>query len=154
MPAMRGDVLELRVSLRYIQPEIWRGLRVPAHATLGELHAVLQVAFGWHDSHLHDFIVGELRAGMAHVDDEMFVLDEHAVPLGAIARAGSQFVYRYDFGDDWAHDIVITKLGHELDAGIRCTGGARACLRTAAVRPATSTCSKCSPTPTTRSTRT
>jgi hypothetical protein len=94
---------------------------------LGGLHDVLQAAFGWQNSHLHDFQVGEIRFGMSDVEDEMFSVDENAAPLGAIARAGSRFVYRYDFGDDWEHDIVVEAVAQDGDRTIRCTGGARSC---------------------------
>ncbi len=43
---------------------------------------------------------------MTDVEDEIFAVDEHPAPLGAVARAGTQMLYRYDFGDDWEHDIV------------------------------------------------
>jgi hypothetical protein len=126
-PPSFGDAFDLRVSLRHVEPSVWRALRVPADIPLGVLHEALQVAFGWQNSHLHDFQVGEIRFGMADVEDEMFLVDENAAPLGAVARAGSKFVYRYDFGDDWEHDIVVERVTEDRDDTIRCTGGARAC---------------------------
>jgi Plasmid pRiA4b ORF-3-like protein len=127
LPPALGDVFELRVSLRHIEPPIWRTLRVPADVPLGILHEVLQAAFGWQNSHLHDFLVGDIRFGMTDVDDEVFSVDERGAPLGAVARAGSTWVYRYDFGDDWEHAVVVEHVGHDGDQTIRCTGGARAC---------------------------
>ncbi|MHB8274887.1 MAG: IS1096 element passenger TnpR family protein, partial [Dermatophilaceae bacterium] len=47
----------INVSLRGLRPLIWRRLEVPARITLAGLHAVLQTAFGWTDSHLHGFEV-------------------------------------------------------------------------------------------------
>lgn len=127
MPPEPGDVLELRVSLRDIQPEIWRGLRVPAAATLAELHRALQIVFGWDDYHLHAFEAGGIRFAPAIEDDWMFSVDERAAPLGAVARVGSSLVYWYDFGDDWMHDILVEHIDHDPQAGVSCTGGARAC---------------------------
>ena len=123
-----GSVLELRVVLRDIEPAIWRRVRVPADVPLGVVHEALQVAFGWKASHLHDFQIGDIRFGMADVEHELFVVDEHAAPLGAVARAGSTFVYRYDFGDDWDHEVTVERITEGGDdEAIRCTGGARAC---------------------------
>ena len=124
-----GDVFELRVALRHLEPVIWRSVRVPADVPLGVLHDVLQVAFGWTNSHLHDFHVGDIRFGMADVEaDEIFCVDEHAAPLGAVAHAGSTFLYRYDFGDDWEHEVTVERITEGGDdEAIRCTGGARAC---------------------------
>lgn len=122
-----GDLFELRVTLRHIKPAIWRGLQVPAELTLGELHQVLQLAFGWLDSHLHDFSVHDIQFGVVDVEDAFFVVDEHAAPLGAVANAGSKLVYRYDFGDGWEHEVKVERVVAGGEDGIRCTGGARAC---------------------------
>lgn len=127
-PPAFGDVFELRVTLSHIEPPIWRSLRVPADVSLSVLHDVLQSAFGWKNSHLHDFHVGDIRFGMADVEDEMFAVDERAAPLGAVARAGSHFMYLYDFGDDWEHEIVVERVDSRgEEPNVCCTGGERAC---------------------------
>ena len=121
-------MFELRVVLRDIEPTIWRRVRVPADAPLGVVHEVLQVAFGWTDSHLHDFEIGAIRFGMADIEDEIFCVDEDGAPLGAVALQGSTFVYRYDFGDDWKHEVTVERvMSGEDDTIITCTGGERAC---------------------------
>ncbi len=127
LPPSPGDIFDLRVSLRYIKPTIWRGLSVPADVPLAALHEILQVAFGWQNCHLHDFHVGEIRFGMTGIEDEMFSVDERAAPLGAVAQKGSAFVYQYDFGDSWEHDIKVERVHRDRDETIRCTAGARAC---------------------------
>lgn len=123
----RHDAFALRVSLRHIEPAIWRRIRVPAAVSLAALHEILQVSFGWQNTHLHDFTVEGLQFATPHVEDEIFVIDERATPLGAIAREGSTFLYRYDFGDDWEHDLFAERL---LDGGgnpsIACLAGERA----------------------------
>lgn len=126
LPAF-GDAFVLRVTLREIEPPIWRSVTLPADMTLAELHEVLQIAFGWQNSHLHDFEVEGIRFGMVDVEDEIFAVDEHAAPLGAVARQGSRFLYRYDFGDDWEHDVVVESVVANGAQGIVCGGGARAC---------------------------
>jgi hypothetical protein len=45
----------VKITLADIGPPIWRRLRLPASASLGQVHEVIQVAFGWDDSHLHKF---------------------------------------------------------------------------------------------------
>jgi hypothetical protein len=122
-----GDVFELRIQLRNIQPEIWRRLLVPAEVPLGVLHEAIQVAFGWHNSHLHDFLIGNVRFGMADVEEEIFCVDEIAAPVGAVANVGTTFLYRYDFGDDWEHDVTVERVSVDESEGIQCTGGARSC---------------------------
>jgi hypothetical protein len=127
LPLSFFDSLELKVTLRHIEPAIWRELRVPARLTLAQLHDVLQVAFGWMNSHLHDFTAGDIRFGMAGTDDEIFLVDERAAPLAAIAEAGATFLYRYDFGDDWEHDVVVKRTDRGSETEIVCIAGARAC---------------------------
>ncbi len=122
-----GDIFELVVKLRGIEPEIWRRLLVPAELTLGGLHEVIQVSMGWQNSHLHDFAVGSVRFGMADVEDELFVVDETGAPLGAVANVGTTVLYRYDFGDDWEHDVVVDKVIPSGEWLLSCTDGARAC---------------------------
>src|SRR4051794_15851716 len=95
-PPTFGDVFELHVAVCDIDPAIWRRVRVRADASLGVLHEVLQIAFGWKDYHLHDFLVGDIRFGTVDVEDELFAVDEHAAPLGAVARMGSKLLYHYD----------------------------------------------------------
>src|SRR5262249_36947037 len=48
-------VYQLRIRLDRISPLIWRRLLVRDATTIGELHAIIQIAFGWSDSHLHQF---------------------------------------------------------------------------------------------------
>ena len=48
-----APIYHLKVVLKETKPIIWRRLQVPGNATLGWLHAVLQVAMGWTNSHLH-----------------------------------------------------------------------------------------------------
>jgi Plasmid pRiA4b ORF-3-like protein len=117
-----GEALALRVTLRHIEPAIWRTLVVPAETSLGELHEVLQIVFGWHNSHLHDFEVGGIRLGMADVEDDMFVVDEQAAPLGAVAGEGTSFTYRYDFGDDWRPRRGRRRRGRQRSGRLRVPG--------------------------------
>lgn len=105
-----------------------RRVRVPAHAPLRVVHDVLQVALGWTDSHLHDFQIGTIRFGVPDIEERTFYVHEDGAPLGAVAVQGSTFVYRYDFGDDWEHDVTVERVMSGEDAAIiTCTGGERAC---------------------------
>ena len=53
--------IQFKVALRYIRPPIWRRILMPDNCTLGDLHAVIQVAMGWQDCHLHSFEIEGVR---------------------------------------------------------------------------------------------
>src|SRR6267143_1126273 len=50
-------VYQVRVVLRGVSPLIWRRLLVHSDSTLADLHAALQLAFGWSDEHLNRFVI-------------------------------------------------------------------------------------------------
>jgi hypothetical protein len=109
-----GAVYQVKISLRGASPPIWRRLRLPAAATLGQVHHVIQVAFGWDDSHLHDFEAGGQRYSRAEFGLESRqgrVHDEDKAILSAVAPGeGSRLRYTYDFGDSWEHELVVEKV--------------------------------------------
>jgi hypothetical protein len=39
--------VQLKVALKYAKPPVWRSVQLPLTATLGDLHAAIQVLFGW-----------------------------------------------------------------------------------------------------------
>jgi hypothetical protein len=126
-PVSMQDAFVIRVHVKDIKPPVWRRLRIPARATLGALHRILQVAFGWTDTHLHDFRLGELTFGPIDPEDDRFCVDENAAPFGAVARQGSRLLYRYDFGDGWEHEILVENVERGDGHDIECLDGARAC---------------------------
>jgi hypothetical protein len=100
--------VSLKVTLRYTQPPIWRRLLMPATMTLGDLHAAIQTAMGWEDSHLHAFWVDGRQYGRRGSLDD--AADESRLTLDRLVKTGiDRFSYTYDFGDDWEHLIVIEK---------------------------------------------
>jgi hypothetical protein len=132
-PHKAGVVYQFKVTLKDSQPPIWRRIQVP-DCTLGELHEVLQVAMGWEDAHLHQFVVRGDYYGPRPPDDlavGMETADEDQVRLSQIAAMGRKmrFRYDYDFGDSWQHEIVLEQtLKPEPHVNYpRCIDGARAC---------------------------
>lgn len=128
--ALWNGILVLRVTLRDIEPPVWRRVRVPAAYTLAGLHHVVQLSFGWTDLHLHAFEVGDVRFGTVDVDDDTLVVDERCAPLGAVVVEGTSMVYRYDFGDDWEHEVLVEQVldgGQTQEVAASCLEGGRAC---------------------------
>jgi Plasmid pRiA4b ORF-3-like protein len=65
------SLLEIRVRLPECDPEIWRMLELAGSLSLGQVHEVLQTAFGWEDEHLHRFTAGDPFARLRPVDGEI-----------------------------------------------------------------------------------
>ena len=115
--------VRLGVTLREVTPTVLRVLDVPAACTLPELHDLLQIAIGWTDSHLHQFVVpaavsgdvGEVRYGLPDAELDR---DEHDETGVRLTELPPRFRYLYDFGDGWDHDIEVLGPG-EPEPGCR-----------------------------------
>lgn len=102
---------EIRISLADITPEIWRRVVVPAAISLAGLHTVIQATMGWEDSHLHMFLISGKRYGPPENEDGgLELLDAARYQLGDLVAEGDRFLYVYDFGDDWRHEITVETL--------------------------------------------
>jgi hypothetical protein len=130
-PASKTPVYLLKVALLHVRPAIWRRLKVPGDHALADLHEAIQVAMGWTNSHMHEFLIGEARYGEPSPEGGYApgVQDEaDAVLSDVLGGVGSKFRYVYDFGDDWQHEIVVEEIlppDPDLLYPI-CTGGGRA----------------------------
>ena len=132
-PAPASDrTYTLKITLKDIRPPIWRRIRVP-DCTLDELHEHIQTAMGWTNSHLHHFRLGEQYYGdpelMQENFEDMEYKDSTATRLSDIVPAGGKkfrFVYEYDFGDGWMHEIQVEKI-EDGKTKAECLAGARAC---------------------------
>jgi len=100
-------VFQLRAQLKEVRPVIWRRLLVPGSVRLDKLHLMLQAAMGWTNSHLHCFRVGKLTYGSQYDDYPEDELDEKSVSVVGALKDQRRFVYEYDFGDSWEHDVVV-----------------------------------------------
>lgn len=125
--------VELRISISETEPSIWRQLVIPQTATLSELHAAIQAAFGWKDAHLYVFYGTEAsgkRRAIGVLDDDSPEGAESAADVAVLelfdpASPGmSAFEYEYDFGDSWTHEIEVVGPAEVDDKAILCTGGA------------------------------
>ncbi|TVT45095.1 plasmid pRiA4b ORF-3 family protein [Amycolatopsis rhizosphaerae] len=107
-PAESGGICQLKITLSRMRPAPWRRVLVPASATLGDLHAIIQIAFAWDDDHLHAFTVGQRQYGDPYFN--MPYDEEETTLAGVFDRGRRSISYVYDFGDDWYHDIKLERL--------------------------------------------
>lgn len=102
---------QLKVTLRDIEPPVWRRIQVWEDTMLGRLHDVLQIVMEWEDYHLHEFRIGRRVYSVPDPDDDLYerkVIDEKRERLrDVVPRVGTSFEYAYDFGDDWCHELLL-----------------------------------------------
>jgi Plasmid pRiA4b ORF-3-like protein len=126
----KTKIFEIKIELREVRPAVLRRVQVPGDMTLAGLHAVVQVAMGWTDSHLHEFDVDGVRYGLPDPDwDVDEVRDEARAKLFRLLGQGDRVGYVYDFGDGWTHRLTVEKvLAPEPGVSYpRCVSGRRAC---------------------------
>ena len=101
--------LVLRVTLRHIKPLIWRELNVPDSYSLLKLHRCIQLVFEWLDYHLFEFQIGTRR--FEATDPEAKGEPAELMRLLDLElKVQSSFLYLYDMGDYWEHDIVVRSI--------------------------------------------
>lgn len=106
----------VRVDLNGTKPPLWRRLELASDLFLDQVHEIMQVAFGWTDSHLHQFGSGpqrydpetehylcpfQVEEGDPGVPEEDVRIDE------VLTKPGDKLFYDYDFGDGWQHTIRL-----------------------------------------------
>lgn len=124
------QIYQLKVTLNGVRPAVWRRILVPSTISLPDLHVVLQIAMGWSDRHLHQFVANGRIYGSPDPDFGGKLTDERGVRLSQLMREDKDTLdYLYDFGDGWEHKIVLEKV-LPFDAKTHlpvCLSGKRAC---------------------------
>lgn len=116
--AKQPQIITLLVEIDDITPAIWRRIEVDADITLRGLHHIIQAAFGWSSSHLHEFLLdGHTYAMLDNdgvldslEDTEQEAFDDRKAKLLRLLYPGQKFAYEYDFGDSWTHTIAVEKI--------------------------------------------
>jgi len=128
-PAAKPNIFDMRIAIVDYRPEIWRRVLVPGSVRLHKLHLIFQDVMGWTNSHLHAFRMDGALYGMHfedHPDDE---LDETKFAIADVVGLGDRFIYEYDFGDSWDHEVVVEHVSNVrpvLKFAV-CLDGANAC---------------------------
>ena len=107
---------------------IWRRLLVSDETSLVDLHEIVQISMGWEGYHLWTFSINGREYG--HAYGEGLTREDYNTTLADLdLRVRQRFLYTYDFGDLWQHEIRLEKvLEPEPDKSYPiCTGGKRAC---------------------------
>lgn len=130
-----GPVYTLKVAL-VEDKRIWRTIAIRGGQTLHDLHKAIFLAFNRFDEHLYSFYlpstmvksfkprtVFDLSVEYSHP----YNLDESIIDMGQVNDAAqtriddlaldekARFYYLFDFGDEWWHEITVTKTGGKPD---------------------------------------
>jgi hypothetical protein len=130
-------IYQFNITLKGIEPPVWRRIQVPETYTFWDLHIAIQDAMGWSDCHLHQFKISEpvtsakVEIGIPDEQD-----DYYEILPGWKQKIADYFspdnktaVYTYDFGNNWYHSILLEKI-LPREAGLLyplCVDGQRAC---------------------------
>lgn len=130
-----GTLYQFKITLLDVKPTVWRRIVVP-DCNLGQFHRFLQAAMGWQNSHLHRFeIEGEQFAPSSPLDfdplDDIGDEDEYELSR-LLPKSGRQkviWLYEYDFGDGWQHEILFEGVQEQGSNATSpaCLDGERAC---------------------------
>jgi hypothetical protein len=102
------EIYQLYVWIRQISPLIWRRILVHNNSTIADLHFILQIAFSWSDFHLHRFRIHGQDYGISRAGTMGFsTLAEKVHLLDFQFRLNERFLYEYDFGDLWQHEVRL-----------------------------------------------
>ncbi len=106
-----SQMFQLRTWLLDTEPEVWRRLVVDPRLSLEQLHTVMQTAFGWTNSHLHQFHEQDGRRYGTPRAFDTDVIDERKTLLRTVFdKRKKRIAYEYDFGDSWMHAVEFEKM--------------------------------------------
>jgi hypothetical protein len=143
LPRGQREVFQVKIVLEDSKPPIWRRVLIPANLRLPDLHGVVQLAMGWHASHLYHFMVGLRSEGLRFYGDpdpldidliqqaEGIFINDLNVPIDHLLVNRKDWIrYEYDFGDGWIHRLTLEDIHVQplkLARLPRCVAGKRAC---------------------------
>ena len=126
--------LQFKISLKNVRkPTVWRRVLVSENITFEDFHECIQCFFNWENCHCWCFSPkgwGSSPQIMVPDDDDLMEPDYDAsnTKLSRIFMAEKQkYVYIYDFGDGWIHDIELEKITDEDVKEAVCLAGKGTC---------------------------
>jgi hypothetical protein len=101
-------VVHLRVDLLGVNPLVWRRLEVSSRASLLELHATIQRAFGQHDVAAHEFVIDGVTYHDPEVAEGDFLATDRSDFRNLSLQRGDRFQHEVEIGaEPWRHEITV-----------------------------------------------
>ena len=127
-------IFQFRITLTGSEPPIWRRIQVYSDISFDEFHDIIQIALGWTNSHLYEFRFKKYSIIMpgtetSPMDKTIHIYADELSLMEMLKKAGQKFLYIYDFGDNWQHEITFEKRLHAAPHQTYpvCIEGALAC---------------------------
>ncbi|MDO9538198.1 MAG: hypothetical protein Q7J68_07760 [Thermoplasmata archaeon] len=117
------------VAKEFDEKEISRTIQIRGTQTLENLHCAIFCAFDRWEEHLYEFILGKgpddrsaiysshaYLADWGYGDEEMGDVADTAIDSLGL-KVDRAFGYRFDFGDEWVHQINVVAINEEAGEG-------------------------------------
>ncbi|MBO6235823.1 MAG: Spx/MgsR family RNA polymerase-binding regulatory protein [Schwartzia sp.] len=103
---------QMKITLRGMKPPVWRRFFVPEDMTFQTLANVLITVMGWSGSHLSAFEMPKSGLNImanpwSDNEDQFGDRNGKKVKLSELLPAEKKFIFVYDMGDNWEHEVVI-----------------------------------------------
>jgi hypothetical protein len=121
---------QIKITLKHIEPMIWRRLLVPAELNLEKFHWILQMAMGWQNIQLFKFRVNNRHYTLPDFGCLDEAINARNLTLRNIMPVEKQRIsYVYGENDGWEHEILLEKIMTDTTKYRRivCLEGERAC---------------------------
>lgn len=107
-----GRILQLNIRLKDVKPIIWRRILVRENINFYILNEVIQKVMGWSGFQQYEFQIQGQRISEENQED---LWDENTQIIQAKEKTlreyhlnlNDLFLYTYDFGDNWVHEILV-----------------------------------------------
>lgn len=117
---------QLKITIDGITPPIYRTILVPETLTLNKLHHIIQIIFGWENSHIYCFWHSDIPT----TDPVLWgggttMWDKKVIISDVLFQVGDKLPYEYDLGDSWKLTIVLERIETIASKTLKCIDGAR-----------------------------
>ena len=117
-------IYQFKVSLKEM-PGIWRIIEIKGNQMLSSLHKAIFNAFDRFDEHLYSFFMSnkpfdkESEYNLPDPDDYRWETDATRIRISTLhLKSGQKFLYLFDYGDSWWHQVEVIKISEEVPEGI------------------------------------
>jgi hypothetical protein len=109
------EIYQIQIVLVDSRPKIWRRILIQPDLSLSDFHLAIQIAMGWENDHLHQFIKNKTFYTERLEDDwgwnDLKNVDYKNLKISDLLIKVKDIIeYEYDFGDSWHHDIILEKI--------------------------------------------